>query len=66
MMGDCSLLLVSPNGSVEKTIPCGSINGIRVKVQEGRLYLMNCTRVYVYSNGAFKRALQLEDCAEDF
>ena len=66
MMGDCSLLLVSPNGSVEKTIPCGSIDGARIKAVEGRLYFINCTGVYVYSNGAFKRALQLDNCAEDF
>ncbi|WP_297464479.1 hypothetical protein, partial [Thermococcus sp.] len=66
MIGDCSLLQVSQNGSVEKTIPCGSINGVRVKAQEGRLYLMNCTGVYVYSGGTFRRVLQLENCAEDF
>ncbi|WP_297504137.1 hypothetical protein [Thermococcus sp.] len=66
MMGDCSLLFVSPNGSVEKAIPCGFINGVKVKVRNGKPYFMNCTGVYVYSNGAFKRTLQLDNCAEDF
>ncbi|QDA31583.1 hypothetical protein FH039_08190 [Thermococcus indicus] len=66
MMGDCSLLLVSPNGSVERRIPCGFINGVRVKIVGKKLYLMNCTGIYVYSNGAFKRALQLDNWAEDF
>ncbi|KUH32964.1 hypothetical protein APY94_07925 [Thermococcus celericrescens] len=65
-MGDCSLFQVSSNGSVEKTIPCGSIDGAGIKAVEGRLYFINCTRVYVYSNGAFKRVLQLDNCAEDF
>ena len=55
MMGDCSLLRVSQNGSVEKTIPCGFINGVKVKVRDGKLYSMNCTGVYFYSSGAFKR-----------
>jgi len=66
MMGDCSLLQVSQNGSLEKTIPCGFINGVKVKVRDGKLYLMNATGIYVYSSGTFRRVLQLENCAEDF
>ncbi|WP_157255127.1 hypothetical protein [Palaeococcus ferrophilus] len=65
-MGDCSLFQVSSNGSIKKTIPCGFIKGVRIKAVEGRLYFVNCTGVYVYSNGAFRRILQLNNCTEDF
>jgi len=66
MMGDCSLLLISPNGSIKGTIPCGFINSVRVKAIEGKLYFMNCTGVYVYSNGRFEQVHQLNDCADGF
>lgn len=66
IMGDCSLVEIPRSGNIEKTVPCGFINGVKVKTVEGRIYLMNCTGIYVYPNGAFKRVLQLDNCAEDF
>jgi len=65
-MGDCSLVEVSRSGNIEKTVPCGFINGVRIKAVEGRIYLMNCTGIYVYSGGRFEQVQQLENCADDF
>ena len=66
MMGDCSLVEVSERGNIEKTVPCGFINGVKVKAVEGRIYLMNCTGIYIYSNGHFNQIQRLKNCASDF
>jgi hypothetical protein len=65
-MGDCSLVEVSRSGNIEKTVPCGFINGVRIKAVEGRIYLMNCTGIYIYSGGRFELVQRLKNCAEDF
>jgi len=65
-MGDCSLVEVTGSGNIEKTVPCGFINGVRIKAVEGRIYLMNCTGIYAYSNGGFERIYRLKNCASDF
>ncbi|WP_145955397.1 hypothetical protein [Thermococcus henrietii] len=66
MMGDCSLVQVSGEGKIKGTAPCGFINGVKVKVVEGRIYLMNCTGIYVYSDGRFEQVQRLENCTSDF
>ncbi|WP_297536657.1 hypothetical protein [Thermococcus sp.] len=65
-MGDCSLVQVSGDGKIKGTVPCGFINGVRVKAVGAGLYLMNCTGIYIYSNGHFELIQRLENCAEDF
>jgi len=65
-MGDCSLVQVSGEGKIKGTVPCGFINGVRVKAVGAGLYLMNCTGIYIYSNGHFELIQRLENCAEDF
>ncbi|GAB6135226.1 hypothetical protein [Thermococcus prieurii] len=65
-MGDCSLVQVSGEGKIKGTVPCGFINGVKVKTVEGRIYLMNCTGIYVYSDGRFEQVQRLKNCAGDF